>query len=655
MPLSNSPSAAKTSPELSQALRSFSAGRIDESRSTLNAILDAQPDHSGALHLLGIIAHTSGDTPGACGLLRRAAESPAASATCLLSYAELCLKDAAPEAAIAMARRAVSLDTRLPLGWWSLGNLLQSVRRHEESRACFERAIDLDPQFWEARVSLAGVLQDLGRYEDALAQAEQAATPHPGPALRPGPIGTQLRAADIELHLGRYHAALARLALMEKNQQVNADLLTLKAHLLRLIDRSEEAVALCRDALAQGFESCELLRAYGLALHLTGREADALTMFDRAAADCALALSDKGVVLTQTGRLTEACDAFDQALAREPTLADAWYNKSSAKRHAPGDPDIDAMERLLTGGCTARECLLLHFALGKAHMDSGDVKAAFLHWNTGNRMKRAIVNYDADAAARMMAPLAAQPSLSLPTPAQLSELPVFVVGMPRSGSSLVEQILASHPQVHGAGELLQLRALFETAVPGSEPALAEAVLRRLRQVSSNAARVIDKDLANFLHLGLIHRTFPRARIIHCRRDPLDTCFSAYTKLFAGNLGFTYDLKELGGYYRNYHALMAHWRRALPSGVFIDVDYEVLVAEPQPQMHRLLDFLGLPWDDACSRFFETERTVLTSSFAQVRRPIYRSSVGRASSLQSQLQPLIEALGDLASPCAWTPLR
>jgi hypothetical protein len=215
--------------------------------------------------------------------------------------------------------------------------------------------------------------------------------------------------------------------------------------------------------------------------------------------------------------------------------------------------------------------------------------------------------------------------------------------MPRSGSTLVEQILASHSEIHGAGELLQLRALFEAG--GDEHRVAEAVLAKLKRTSPRA-RIIDKDLANFLHLGLIHRVFPRARIIHCRRDPLDTCFSAYTKLFVGDLGYAYELGELGRYYRDYHALMAHWRQVLPSTAFLEVDYEALVADPQNETRRLLDFLGLPWDEACVRFFETERTVTTSSFAQVRRPIYRSSIGRTQSLRSHLKPLIDALGDLA---------
>jgi tetratricopeptide (TPR) repeat protein len=663
---------------LRMALQSFSAGRVGAAREMCRGILRTCPDHAGALHLLGVMAHGEGDRSAACVHLRRAAESPNTTALYVLSYAELCCKPVDRAAAVDAARRAIAMDGALPLGWLCLGGMLLEMRQFDECRACFERALELDPLCSQARCSLAIViarqgdapaairrfeellrddpgnseardsfamlLQELGRYEDALTQAARAA------ALRPDLLDLQLRSADIELQLGRHGAALTRLEHLEKTWPREIKLLTLKAHLLRLVDRYDEAVALCRGAIGAGLESAELLRAYGLALQLAGQEALALATFDRAAAaNCATALSDRGVLLAQLGRLSEACDCFDQALAREPTLADAWYNKTNGRTLAPDDPDIVAMERLLGGYCSGRDRMLLHFALGKAYMDCASADAAFAHWQEANRMKRAMIDYDADAAARQMASIAAQPlrleAAERAAGIRLSDQPVFIVGLPRSGSSLVEQILASHSQVHGAGELTQLRALFEAATPGAESVLADAVVAGLRRHSTRA-RIVDKDLANFLHLGTIHRTFPRARIIHCRRDPLDTCFSAYTRLFVGDLGFTYDLRELGRYYRDYHALMAHWRRELPRDVFLEIDYETLVAEPHNETRRLLDFLGLNWEDACVRFFETERKVGTSSFAQVRRPIYRSSIGRSRPVRSYLQPLIDALGELA---------
>jgi tetratricopeptide (TPR) repeat protein len=663
-------------------------GDLAAARASCERILQAFPGAPAALHLLGVIAIRGGDHCAAQDLLRRAAESPDTTPLYLLSYAELCGKRTDPDAALQMTRRALALDANLPLGWFSLGSQLLDSRRHLESKSCFERALQLDSGFWQARAQMATVLarlgdiaaafecfaqllreqpdsaeltghysaflQDLGHYADALIQAEQAIR------RAPHSLDHRLRAADIEMQLGRNGPALERLRAAAQRWPDDVQLLVFEANLLRLTDRHEEAAALCRDALARGLESADLLRAYGLALHLTGKDEEALRMLDRAAtARPAAALSDKAVLLTQLGRLSEACTTFDRALGHEPTLADAWYNKTNAKTYATDDPDIRAMQRLLEGGCSHRDEVLLHFALGKAHMDSDDADAAFLHWHRGNRMKRASIEYDAQAAALKLASIAAGP-LGFAgedglTSARLTELPVFVVGMPRSGSSLVEQIIAAHPDVHGAGERTRLRASFEGAAPPDcaaardDERIADTALACLRRLSPGAARIVDKDLGNFLHLGVIHRIFPRARIIHCRRDPLDTCFSAYTKLFAGDFPFTYDLREMGLYYRSYHALMAHWRGVLPSRIFMEVDYETLVSEPL-ETHRLVDFLGLPWSEGCARFFETRRAVHTASAAQVRRPIYRTSVGRAAAVTAHLQPLIEALGDVLSGSA-----
>jgi tetratricopeptide (TPR) repeat protein len=357
------------------------------------------------------------------------------------------------------------------------------------------------------------------------------------------------------------------------------------------------------------------------------------------------------VLLSQRGRFSEALDTFDQALRHEPARAEIWYEKATAKTFTRPDPDIGAMQALLAANRPYRDRMLLHFALGKAWFECAEIDAAFAHWHEGNRMKRAAIEYDPVAASRALRAIAARPidgQRAEVTGAHASELPVFVVGMPRCGSSLIEQIIASHPDAHGGGEQTRMRQIilsFDGGAPGDDVRAAEAALQSLVRCAPAAARIVDKDLMNFQHLGRIHRLFPRARIIHCRRDALDTCFSAYGKLFAGDLPFVYELRELGLYYRDYHALMTHWRGTLPAANFMEVDYETLVSQPDETTRGLLDFLGLPWHEACGRFFETPRTVNTASFAQVRRPIYRSSVGRSAALLDQLRPLIEALGPL----------
>jgi tetratricopeptide (TPR) repeat protein len=668
--------AVEAAAALRAALQGLAQGDFARARERCGEILDASPDDAAALHVLGLIAHRGGDRRQAEDCLRRAAESPGTNALYLLSYAELCCKSTDPAAAIALTRRALAVDGELALGWFSLGSQLLAAREYAESRDCFVRALELDAGLWQARSQLAIalgrdghepeslerfrlllsecpqnaaviadyalLLQDLGRYEDALSEMERAIE------LAPETLDHHLRAADIEVQLGRHAMALERLQGMKRRWTHDPALCAFEAMLLTLHDRHEQAIELCREALKQGLESADLLRAYAGARQLAGEFDEALALLDRAAETSpAAALVDKGILLAELGRLAQANAAFDRALEHEPARVAAWYNKTNSKTYAAADPDIEAMQRILDAGCSHHDRMLLHFALGKAHMDAGDLDSAFANWHARNRMKRAITEYDAAATARHLESLFAVPAQVGPrrvAGASLSELPVFIVGMPRSGSSLVEQIVASHPDVHGAGERNGLfRAFAAQRFADAEDELtAESVVGILRRRALAAPRIVDKDLRNFEHLGTIHRIFPQARIIHCRRDALDTCFSAYTKLFLGDFPFTYDLRELGLYYRGYHSLMEHWRGVLPGRAFIEVDYERLVAHPRETSRRIVEFLGLPWNENCVRFFETTRAVRTSSLVDVRRPIYRSSVGRSAAARSQLEVLIETL-------------
>jgi tetratricopeptide (TPR) repeat protein len=669
--------ASQTIAALQAARRSLSQGDTAAARESCLRILRDSPEEAGAWHLLGVLEYQNGDPQAAEDHLRRAAEAANTTALYVLSYAELCCRSRDRVGALAMTRRALTLDAKLPLGWLSLGTQLLDAGEYEEAKGCFEQASRLDPGSWRPHAQMAVLLaatghiaeadrrferllrdeaadaevlaqhavylQYLGRHEDALAQIERAIEKSPS-------LDRYLRAADIDAHCGRFQAALDRIESIEHGWPNDPKLLAAKAGFLRLLDRFEEAIALCRNALAGGTQSADLLRAYAQALHLAGEHEEAFAALDRAAVlRPALALSDKAVLLSTLGRFSEACSTFDRALNHDPALVDAWYDKANAKTFTAGDADIARMRALLDSGCSYRDRMLLHFALGKAHFETDSADIAFAHWHEGNRMKRALISYDSDGAAEKLRSIAAMP-LDLSgaglAGARASECPVFVVGMPRCGSSLIEQILASHPDIHGGGEQTRLRELFDPFLerPDGRDAdrAAEAALEMLRRRSGPAKRVVDKDLMNFKYVGLIHRIFPRARIIHCRRDALDTCFSAYTKLFVGNFPFAYDLRELGLYYRSYHSLMEHWRKALPAGNFMDVDYETLVLQPEETMRRLVDFLGLPWHEACTRFFETRRPIHTASMVQARQPIYRSSVGRSAALRVHLVPLTDAL-------------
>ena len=321
--------------------------------------------------------------------------------------------------------------------------------------------------------------------------------------------------------------------------------------------------------------------------------------------------------------------------------------------------DLDAM--------TADQQINLHFALAKAYADLRRHELAFRHLLAGNALKRRQTEYDEAVTlgklARSRAVFTPELVGGLRGFGDPSRRPVFIVGMPRSGTTLVEQVLASHSQVFGAGELEHFsRAAASVCEPSGATVpypemLATITGERLRVLGTRylasasavapraaaAERITDKMTANFRLVGLIHLALPGARIIHVRRDPADTCFSCFSKLFAGEQAFTYDLGELGRYYRAYEALMAHWRAILPPDAMLEVQYEELIADFEPQARRLLAHCGLEWEDACLAFHKTQRPVRTASATQVRQPIYRSSVGRWRPYEPWLGRLRNALG------------
>jgi hypothetical protein len=307
--------------------------------------------------------------------------------------------------------------------------------------------------------------------------------------------------------------------------------------------------------------------------------------------------------------------------------------------------------------------LALHFAYGKALDDRGEHERALGHYILGGRMKRRQLQYDEeDTLAFFDSVVAAFPKALFDERTYQGiddERPVFIVGMPRSGSTLVEQILASHPQVHGAGEvkylsraLGQLRDRFPSLPkfpqmmaklsPPQLDIVARSYLTALTKDAGKAKRVTDKLLTNYFFVGFLHLLYPRARFIHTVRDPVDTCLSAFTKLFKDDMPHSYDLGELGRYYRKYQALMNHWHEVLPEGVLSTVRYEDVVADTRNEAKALIKFLGLAWDPQCVDFHKSDRPVKTASVAQVRKPIYKTSVSRWKKFGDGLQPLIDAI-------------
>jgi hypothetical protein len=441
---------------------------------------------------------------------------------------------------------------------------------------------------------------------------------------------------------------------------------------LRNLRRPEEARIACLRALELKSDTAEAHSNLGNVLQDLGRTEDAITAYGVAIElkpDYAGAYINLAIAQQALGRTPEVRSALDHAFALDPGSSHAWHIRSDLKRFSPNDPDIERMEVALANlsGASAdvQSLTRLHFALGKAWMDAEDSDRAFAHLHAGNRLKRASFAYDLSIDLGRFASIedtyTPQWMQRLAGGGDPSELPVFVVGMPRSGTTLVEQILASHPDVHGAGELSLLvdlidgamtrdgaRLGYPTAVSRLRPdglaALGRSYVGAAASLAPDRWRVVDKTPSNFKHVGLIHLIAPNARIIHCRRDPVDTCLSCYSKLFTGEQNFVYDLTELGRYYCGYARLMDHWRGLLPADRFIEIHYEDLVANLEGEARRLLAGLGLDWNESCLAFHKTDREVRTASVNQVRQPIYRDAVGRWKPVAPHLAPLLAALED-----------
>lgn len=398
-----------------------------------------------------------------------------------------------------------------------------------------------------------------------------------------------------------------------------------------------------------------------------GRGEEAVTSCRAAVAldpQSAVAHRDLGHALARMGRLSEALAEVRTALGIEPRYIRALWLLTQLKTFSAGDADLEMLEVVAADGkLEGRDQIDLHFILAKALEDAGEYRRSFEHLVRANALKRATFDYDVGAAIRGLARVEAlfQPALleRFDGAGADTERPILIVGMPRSGTSLVEQILASHPDAHGSGERRDLAEIAETIAllsggrdvfpeglehlqPQDLARLGHGYAARLALAAPGSPRVIDKNPFNFAYLGLAWLTVPRARVIHCLRDPVDTCLSCF-KVDFERVRFAFDLEELGRYHRAYAHMMDHWRRVLPENWILNVHYEELVADLAGQTRRMLAHCGLDWDDRCLDFHSTERIVRTASFAQVRRPVYSHSVDRWRDYEPWLEPLLTALG------------
>ncbi|WP_313808646.1 tetratricopeptide repeat-containing sulfotransferase family protein [Sphingobium sp.] len=446
--------------------------------------------------------------------------------------------------------------------------------------------------------------------------------------LAPGFIAARANLATALHRQNRMAEALEELDRLQ--DQANPAHANLRAAVLGRLGDFDEAIALYEEILARVPGQPKIWMSYGHALKTVGRTADSIA-------------------------------AYRRATALRPAFGEAWWSIANLKTAAFGAADITAMEHALPDRqASAEDRFHLHFALGKALGDQGDPQAAFAHYAEGNRLRRVAQPHDAartsgavDAAIGLFTPdfLAARQGMGCPAPD-----PIFIIGLPRAGSTLIEQILSSHSQVEGTMELPDLPALvaelrqegdWPEMLRGLDPArlraLGEAYVERTRiQRREGRPFFIDKLPNNWLHAGLIRLILPNARIIDARRHPLDCGYSNFRQHFARGQAFSYDLGDIGRYYVDYVRLMAHFEAVLPGRIH-RVVHERLLDDPEGEVRALLAALGLPFEQACLSFHENRRAVRTASSEQVRRPINREGEGQWRAVEAQLQPLIAALG------------
>ena len=580
-----------------QAVGFHQKGNLAEAERLYEKIVAADPLSFEPRHLLGVLRHQQGRTAEALEFIEAALKINPNAAEALSSYGLVLSALGRFGEALSSYDKALALNPSFLIAWNNRGNALSGLKRFKEALVSFEKALAVKPDHAEALNNRGNALLRLERFEEALVSLDKAL------AIKPNIAEAQYNRGTALLGLKHFEEALASL---------------------------DKALAM--------------------------------------KADYPQALNNRGTVLGILGKHDEARAAYLKAMAFDPSLTPVYFNYAHLVKFSADAPQLKTMEAIRDGSdpLSDTDRIQLEFALAKAYADSGDHARSFRRLLSGNALKRAQTNYDEDNVLAKFDRIETMITAELLRKMEKlgggdpSSKPIFILGVARSGSSLVEQILASHPKVHGAGELTTLcDVVSNVRGPSGNPipypefvtgldahALCQIganYLAQIKKVAPTATHITDKMPSNFILAGLIHLALPKAYIIHTVRDPLDTCISCFSKLFTGEQNHTYDLVELGRYFRRYQKLMQHWQRVLPQGRILNVHYEDVVSDLEGQARRMIAHCGLEWEERCLLFNATDRPVLTASSFQVRQPIYQSAVGRARAYEEFLGPLKEALG------------
>ena len=641
------------------AIALINAGDLAGAETRIRARLADYPRDVNLQALLGALLIKLNRAAEAETLLRHVTERAPTFARPHEDLGFLLVQQGRADEALPFLERATHLDPKLENAWFTLGKALAVLGRRAEADQAFERCFALSPE--RRMMALAAEHQKEGRLGEAEQLYRQLLREHPRNVdvmrLLAAIAGRAGRADEAEQLLERaisiapdLLSAILDLGYLRKEQERFAEALESFDRAIALAPDDPQPHFLRGATMARAAFTHEAIAAYGKCLELKPTHAGALL--------------GRGHLLKGLGRYNEAVASYDACIQHRPDTGEAYWSLANLKTYRFSDEAVAEMERRVRGsGLTVQSEVNFLFALGKAWEDRGDYERAWAYYQEGNTKQRGEVAYDPvqteTISDRIVAAFSGDFLASCAGTGLADPAPIFILGLPRSGSTLLEQILASHSQVEGTSELPYLvrvaTSLNRNRVDGINypEAVRELGPSHFRSLGqdylsysqlhrrSGAPRFIDKMPNNFPHVGLLSLILPNARIIDARRHPLDACLSCYRQLFAKGQTFTYDLNELGEYYLQYQRMMDHWAAVLPGRV-LTVQYEEVVADFENQVRRLLEFCGLPWEDACLRFYESERPIRTPSSEQVRQPIYNRSVGHWRPYAQHLEELITVI-------------
>lgn len=652
---------ATISEALAVGVKCHQSGQIQRAEQIYREILRVDPSHADSLHLLGVLAHQGGEHQTAVDYIGRAIEKKPGVIDYHSNLGSAYQSLGRLSKAVGSFRRALRIQPNHPCLHYNMGNALKKQGKLDKAIECFQRAVKLDPHYADAHYNLGVALADQENFEEAVSRFRRVLEITPNSHAAYSNLGLAL--AEQEQFDEATECYRRSLALKPDYPEAHNNWAATCVER----DKYAEAVIHCDRALEVNPDHAKAHFNRGTAMAGLERFDEAMASLNRALeldSDYAAAHVSLGSVLAEKGKIDRAMEHFRLGIDLEPGCGAAWYKFAHFKRHNDLAPSMikQAEKQLNSHKLRPKARSNMHFALGKICDDRQEWDRAFNHFSKANRLagKQFDERPFLQRVRRLIEAFSASFFVENDVSPRHDQQPIFIVGMPRSGTTLVEQILSSHPKVHGAGELYEMQPISESVsaalatdvcypdcVTGmnrqTAAQLADRYLARLKQLGGDAERVTDKMPFNYLHLGLVSLILPGAKIIHCRRDPMDVCLSCYFQNFRGDLSFAYDLESLGLYFRHYDRLMEHWRSVLPKPMF-EVDYERLVEHQEEVSRELIEFCHLEWDPACLEFHRQDRVVKTASNWQVRQPIYKRSMARWRNYEKHLDPLKRALGE-----------